>query len=149
MKGEQLQMTRTQSVGRRTCSFSTGRGFTLIELLIVVTLVSVLAGMATAQYRHSVDYARESVLARDLAVMREAIDQYYADKGQFPATLEALAADHYVRTIPDDPFTKSASTWQTVPAEPDATNPLAQTGVYDIHSGSDRMSLDGRRYSDW
>jgi general secretion pathway protein G len=144
----------TPSVDSALPPDSTGRvsladGFTLIELLIVLTLVSTLAGMAMAQYRHSLDYARESVLARDLAVMREALDQYYADKGQFPATLDALATEHYVRAIPDDPFTKSAATWQTVPAEPDAANPTAEAGVYDIHSGSDRVSLDGRHYADW
>ena len=82
-------------------------------------------------------YARESVLKEDLFRMRDAIDQYYADKGQYPSTLDALVSDGYMRKIPEDPFTKSSSSWQTVPAEPDPNNPTAEAGVYDVKSGSD------------
>lgn len=124
-------------------------GFTLIELLIVLTLISVLAGMGLAQYRNSVTYAKESVLREDLTRMRDAIDQYYADKNQYPSTLDALVSDGYLRKIPEDPFTKSSTSWQTVPAEPDPSNPTAEPGVYDIKSGSDQTALDGTRYADW
>jgi general secretion pathway protein G len=81
--------------------------------------------------------------------MRDAIDQYYADKNQYPATLDALVADGYLRKIPVDPFTRSESSWQTIPAEPDAANPVADPGVYDVKSGSDASALDGTRYADW
>ena len=67
--------------------------------------------------------------------MRDAIDQYYADKNQYPATIDALVSEGYLRKIPEDPFTKSASSWQTVPAEPDPNNPSAEVGIYDIKSG--------------
>src|SRR5712692_9674992 len=90
-------------------------GFTMIELLVVVTLLVVLATMGLTQYRHSVIFAREAVLHEDLFRMRDAIDQYYADKGQYPSTLDALVSEGYMRKVPEDPFTKSNSTWQTVP----------------------------------
>ncbi len=124
-------------------------GFTLIELLVVLSIIVVLASIGLAQYRNSVVYASEAVLKQDLTLMRDAIDQYYADKGQYPSTLEALVSDGYLRKIPDDPFTKSASSWQAVPAEPDPNNPTAQPGVFDVKSGSDRMALDGAKYADW
>jgi general secretion pathway protein G len=125
------------------------RGFTMIELMVVMFLISVLAAMGMAQYRNSVTYSRESVLKADLFRMRDAIDQYYADKGQYPSTLDALVSDGYVRKIPDDPFTRSNTTWQTIPAEPDPNNPTAEAGVYDVKSGSDATAIDGTKYADW
>src|SRR5499427_5161321 len=124
-------------------------GFTLIELLIVLALISILAGIGMAQYKSSVTFAKESVLKQDLFRMRDAIDQYYADKNQYPSTLDALVSDGYLRRLPEDPFTKSASTWQTVPAEPDPSNPSAEVGIYDVKSGSDQTALDGRAYSEF
>jgi general secretion pathway protein G len=125
------------------------RGFTMIELMVVMFLISILAAMGLAQYRNSVMYSRESVLKEDLFRMRDAIDQYYADKGQYPGTLEALVSDGYLRKVPEDPFTKSNSSWQTVPAEPDPNNPTAEAGVYDVKSGAEGTALDGTKYADW
>jgi general secretion pathway protein G len=125
------------------------RGFTMIELLVVMTLIVILATMGMTQYKTSQVYAREAVLKEDLFRMRDAIDQYYADKGQYPSTIDALVSDGYLRKVPDDPFTKSSSSWQAVPAEPDPSNPTAEPGVYDIKSGSDQTALDGTKYSDW
>src|SRR5512143_2999625 len=112
------------------------RGFTLIELLVVIALVSILAGMGVVQYRNSVQSAKESVLVTDLFRMRDAIDQYFADKGKYPASLDALVSDGYLRKIPEDPITKSTDTWQTVPAEPDPSNPSAEPGIYNVKSGA-------------
>ena len=125
------------------------RGFTLIELLIVLSLITILATMGLVQYRSSVVFAKEATLREDLFRMRDAIDQYYADKNQYPSTIEALVSEGYLRKLPDDPFTKSNSTWQAVPAEPDPNNPVAEAGVYDVKSGSDGTALDGTKYSDW
>jgi general secretion pathway protein G len=94
-------------------------------------------------------YSRESVLKTDLFQLRDAIDQYYADKGTYPTSLDALVSDGYVRKLPEDPFTKSSSTWQTVPAEPDPNNPTAEAGVDDVKSGSDATALDGTKYAEW
>ena len=125
------------------------RGFTMIELLVVMTLIVILATMGMTQYKTSQVYAREAVLKEDLFRMRDAIDQYYADKGQYPSTIDALVSDGYLRKVPEDPFTKNSTSWQTVPAEPDPTNPTAEPGVYDIKSGSDQTALDGTKFSDW
>jgi general secretion pathway protein G len=125
------------------------RGFTMIELLIVVSLIVILTTMGMTQYRHSVIYAREGVLKEDLFRLRDAIDQYYADKGKYPASLDALVSDGYLRKIPEDPVTKSTDTWQTVPAEADPNNPSSEPGIYDIKSGAQGTALDGTNYSDW
>jgi general secretion pathway protein G len=125
------------------------RGFTLVELLIVISLISILAAMGLVQYRNSVTSTKEGVLKTDLFRMRDAIDQYYADKGKYPSALDSLVSEGYMRKIPEDPITKSADSWTTVPAEPDPTNPSAEPGVYDVKSGAPGTALDGTSYSDW
>jgi general secretion pathway protein G len=124
-------------------------GFTIIELLVVVSLIVILATMGMSQYRSSVIHAREATLKEDLFRLRDAIDQYYADKGKYPSSLDALVSDGYMRKVPDDPFTNSNSTWQTIPAEPDPNNPAAEAGVFDVKSGSDGTALDGSKYAEW
>ena len=124
-------------------------GFTIIELLVVIAIISILATMGMAQYRQGIVHAREAVLKTDLFDLRDAIDQYYADKNQYPGSLDALVSDGYLRKIPVDPFTNAADTWQTVPSEADPNNPTASPGIYDVKSGSDGMSLDGTKYADW
>lgn len=125
------------------------RGFTLIETLVVMTLIVVLASMGMTQYRNSITRAEEAVLKENLFRMNDAIDQYYADKNKWPSDLAALASEGYIREIPVDPMTKSKDTWTTTQAEPDANNPASQVGIYAVKSGSDRIALDGTRYSDW
>ena len=124
-------------------------GFTLIELLIVIALISILATMGVVQYKNSVNSTKEAVLHTDLFRMRDAIDQYYADKNKYPASLDVLVSDGYMRKIPEDPITHSTDTWQTVPAEPDPSNPSAEPGIYDVKSGAPGTALDGRSYSDF
>jgi general secretion pathway protein G len=143
-------------LGNRAIGWGTGTtrgrresGFTLIELMVVLSLIVVLASMGLVQYRQSIVRSKEAVLKKDLFEMRDAIDQYYADKSQYPSTLDALVSDGYLRRMPKDPFTNAEDSWQTVPAEPDAKNPTAEPGVYDLKSGSDQSALDGTRYSDW
>ena len=124
-------------------------GFTIIELLVVLALISILATMGMAQYRQGVVHAREAVLKTDLFDLRDAIDQYYADKGQYPSTLDTLVTDGYIRKIPIDPFTNTADTWQTIPSEPDPNNPTATPGIYDVKSGSEQTAIDGSKYAEW
>ena len=124
-------------------------GFTLIELLIVMSLIVVLSSVALVGYQNSVVRAREATLMDDLHKLREAIDQYYADKQKWPAALQDLVTDGYVRKIPEDPMTGSADTWQTVPAESDPANPTAEAGIFDVKSGSDKTALNGQSYADW
>ena len=126
-----------------------GRGFTLIELIVVMALIVLLATIGLTAYRSSVQRGREAVLHEDLYRMRDAIDQYYADKSKYPADLNELVAASYIRRVPVDPMTNSADSWQLVPAEPDPNNPSAEPGVYDVKSGSEGTALDGTKYADW
>jgi general secretion pathway protein G len=124
------------------------RGFTIIELLVVLSIIVILSTMGMAQYRNSVIRSREAVLKEDLFRMNDAIDQYYADRGQYPGTLDALVSEGYMRKLPVDPITNQAD-WQTVPSEPDPNNPTASPGIYTVKSASDATALDGTKYSDW
>jgi general secretion pathway protein G len=124
-------------------------GWTLIELLVVITLIMLLASLSLAQYRNSITRAKEATLRAQLFIMRDAIDQYYADKGKYPDSIQALVSEQYLREVPRDPFTDSRDTWQTVPAEPDPGSTSASAGIFDIKSGSDLVGLDGSRYADW
>jgi general secretion pathway protein G len=81
--------------------------------------------------------------------MRDAIDQYYADKNKYPASLEALVSEKYLRAIPVDPITNSAETWQTTMSDPEPGNSLAESGVFDVKSGAEDTAIDGSSYSDW
>lgn len=124
-------------------------GFTLIELMVVMSLIVVLASIGLTIYANSVTRAKEAVLREDLFRMRDAIDQYYADKNKYPASLEELVSEKYLRSIPIDPFTNSADTWQTELAEPEPGNAAASPGIYNVRSGSDQMGLDGSSISEW
>ena len=120
------------------------RGFTLIELLVVMTIIGMLLAIAVPRYFRSLQHARETVLLQDLTILREAIDKYYADLGQYPDTLAALAEKRYVRSVPVDPFTKAADSW-TVVASDDPDHP----GIKDVHSGAAEVAANGTPFASW
>ena len=120
------------------------RGFTLIELLVVMSIIGVLLTIAVPRYFRTVQHSKETVLRRDLSTMRESIDQYYGDLGQYPEVLATLVDKHYIRNVPVDPFTKSAETWLMVASE-DPDHP----GLRDIHSGSPDTGSDGSPFVSW
>jgi len=124
-------------------------GWTLIELLVVITLIMLLASISLVQYRNTIVAAKEATLKSQLFIMRDAIDQYYADKGKYPESLQALVTEQYLRSVPRDPFTESTDTWQTIAADPEPGAVTAATGIFDIKSGSDGSALDGSRHADW
>lgn len=115
----------------------------------MVTLLVVLASIGLPIYQNAVQRSREAALKENLFRMRDAIDQYYADKNKYPQSLQDLVDEKYLREIPKDPMTDSADTWQTIPAEFDPADPAAEPGIYDVKSGSDGIALDGTRYADW
>ena len=149
MSNVEWQMPKRSAFRIRHSSLTRETGFTLVELLIVISLISILAAMGLVQYRNSVVSSKEAVLRTDLFRMRDAIDQYYADKGKYPSSLDSLVSDGYLRKLPEDPFTKSADTWTTEPAEPDPSNPSAEPGVYNVKSGAQGTALDESTYADW
>ena len=120
-------------------------GFTLIELIVVMAIVALLASLAAPRYFDSVERARERVLMQNLNVLRDAIDKFYADTGAYPASLGDLSTRRYVRRVPEDPLTGSDATWVVV-GPPTASG---VSGVYDVHSGSPGVSLDGTPYASW
>ncbi len=123
-------------------------GWTIIELMVVISLMAVLAGIATISYTTAITRSKEAVLKEDLFRMRDAIDQYFADRSEYPVSLDTLVSERYLRTIPDDPFTASSTTWQTIMADYDPSNPLSQ-GVYDVKSGAEGLAIDGSAYIEW
>ena len=124
-------------------------GFTLMEMMIVMVLIVILAGIGLSVYGTSVQRAKEATLKEDLFRMRDALDQYYADKNKYPNSLEDLVSEKYLRAVPVDPFTTTADSWQTTTSEPDPSQPTLESGISNVKSGSEQTALDGTRYADW
>ena len=127
-------------------------GFTLIELIIVFTLIGILVGLAIPQYQTGIRRARESVLKENLYVLRTLINQYYTDKMKYPASLQTLVDDGYLRNIPIDPITNAIETWIEVPEilnPDDMLSGMEIPGIVDVHSGSERTAMDGTIFSTW
>jgi len=122
------------------------RGFTLIELIVVMAIVALLASIAAPRYFNSLQKSKETALLQSLTTMRDAIDQYAADKGRYPESLQELAAARYIRSIPEDPLTGSRESWVEVSP---LTDMQATGRVWDVRSGAAGRSADGRLYADW
>ncbi len=130
-----------------------GKGFTLVELLVVMAILGILVAIAVPQLQLAPIRAKEAALREDLFTFRTCLDQFYADKGHYPETIQTLVTEKYIRKIPVDPFTKSAETWQAVMEEPDSSDtasPDQQPGVIDVKSGSKEISrIDKTPYNTW
>ena len=126
------------------------RGFTMLELMVTLVIILVLATLAVPNYQQSVMRAREAVLHDNLYTLRSLIDQYTLDKKEAPQALEDLVAEGYLRSLPKDPITSSNETWieefaEDVFLSPDQT----MSGIVDVRSGSEEISLDGTPYNAW
>lgn len=122
------------------------KGFTFIEIMIVLVVIGILLSLAQPSFTTSVHRAREATLKENLFIFRDVIDQYYADNGEYPTTLEAIVEGRYLRKIPKDPLTGSDSTWILVY---DINEDGLEEGIFDVKSGSDLMALDGTPYNEW
>lgn len=122
-------------------------GFSLLELLIVMFIIVILATIALPQYQKTVQHARETVLKDDLYQMRKMIDQYSADKGKLPQSLDDLVKEGYIRELPIDPMTDAAD-WVTETGE-DPNSAKDEQGIINVKSASAEESLDGKPYSEF
>ncbi|RSZ57122.1 prepilin-type N-terminal cleavage/methylation domain-containing protein [Massilia atriviolacea] len=120
------------------------RGFTLIELLVVLGIVALLLTLAVPRFFPSIDSAKDTILADNLRNTRAVIDQYYADTGRYPDSLEQLVEKKYLRAIPVDPVADSSTSWILVP--PDDTT---KGNLYSIKSGAPGNDRHGKPYLDW
>ena len=125
------------------------RGFTFVELMVVVTIMVIIISMAIPTLTRSITRAKESVLRNNLTTLRTVIDNYSYDKGKAPQSLQDLVSEGYLRTIPTDPMNNYSTDWRTVLE--DATQSVSQSepGIWDVHSNSDKTSLEGTPYSEW
>lgn len=119
-------------------------GFTMIELMVSLLIVSLILTLAAPRYFSNIDRTKEEVLREDLYVLRDAIDKFYADKNRYPALLDDLVTEKYLRAIPVDPFTKSSRSWTLVPPQDASLGALA-----DVRSGAPNTARDGTWFKDW
>lgn len=126
------------------------KGYTLIELMIVIGIIGLLVSIALPQYRYAQQKAKEAVLRENLTRMREVLDQYFSDKGKYPASLQTLVDDNYFRKMPVDPITGRDDTWEIIYEEMgDNPTPDQVAGVYDVKSGAQGVSNDGKPYNEF
>ncbi len=140
-------MPGSQPAGPRSKRWPSA-GFTLVEILVVVVILGILVTMAQPRVLSTVINAREAVLKQDLFILRDALDQHYADTGKYPASLADLVEKKYLRKVPKDPMTGSAESWVLV-LETDDGGGGAGSGVYDVKSGSEKVAVDGTTYGEW
>jgi len=121
---------------------SNQKGYTLLELLIVVMIIGILYAIGNVVIGGRITYAKETALKHDLTTMRKAIDDFYTDKGKYPSALQDLADNKYIRAIPEEPFTKSADSWVTIPSP-------KGNDVFDVKSSNTAVGSNGKPYSEW
>lgn len=124
-----------------------GGGFTLLELMIVMSIIVILIAVVLPMYTRTTLAAREATLKSDLVQMRKLIDQYAADKGKLPGSLDDLVSSGYLREIPEDPITGEKD-WNVESGE-DPSLPRGGSGITNIHSSSAETSTEGTAYSEW
>jgi general secretion pathway protein G len=140
-RNDHAKSSRTPSSARR--------GFTFVEMMVVITIIVILISMAIPIYQKSIIRAKESVLANNLFTLRTVIDNYTYDKEKAPQSLQDLVTEGYLKSVPIDPMTGDNSNWKIVMEDASQALNQSEPGIFDIHSGSDKMGLDGVSYAEW
>lgn len=144
---ERSTVTGSLLQARRGLFKAAHAGFTLLELMIVISIIIILAAITLPQYQKTIMHTREAVLRDNLFKMRSLIDQFAADKGRLPQSLDELVSERYIRDIPLDPFTGEKDWAVTTGEDPNSMD--GQQGVTDVHSNSAEVSSEGTPYSQW
>jgi general secretion pathway protein G len=124
------------------------RGFSLLELMISMFILVILLSVAMPTYQYAVQHARETVLKENLRQMRVAIDQYGADKGKLPKSIDDLVTEKYLREKPVDPITEKSDTWSEISGDDPNSSDSGQ-GLKDVKSGAEGEDADGKPYKDY
>jgi general secretion pathway protein G len=122
-------------------------GFTMLELMIVITIIVILASITLPLYQNTILQANEAVLRENLFQMRKMIDQYAADKGALPQSLEDLVSAKYLKEVPRDPITGEKD-WNVIIGD-DVLSGKGKQGVTDVKSSSTDIASDGTQYNEW
>lgn len=124
-------------------------GFTMVELLMVMAVITILISIAVPYYQKTLIRSKESLLKNNLFTMRTVIDEFTIDKGKAPQSLNDLVQEGYLRAVPTDPFTGQDNTWKIIMEDGQNAVNQSEPGIFDVRSGSDKMSLEGSAYSEW
>ncbi len=145
------------------------KGFTLAELVMVVALIAVLSTIALPVAKFTVKRRKEADLRLALRQVRTAIDEYkrLSDQGLipvklggegYPEELEELVEGveivgqvtkrKFLRRIPVDPMTKDEWVLRSYQDSWDSTS-WGGENIYDLHTSSEGVAIDGTKYSDW
>ncbi len=123
-------------------------GFTFIEMVMVIVVMGILLGIAIPVYQAQIRTSKEAVLKHNLAILRERLDQFKADRNKLATSLQELVEAGYLREIPEDPMT-GGQEWEEVFAEYDPNEPDAEPGIEDVRSRSEETSSNGTPYAEW
>ena len=119
----------------------------MLELMIAMFIMIILLSIAVPTYERSVRQARETVLRENLWQIRRAIDQYAADKGKLPGTVDDLVSEKYLREKPIDPIADKTE-WQEIQGE-DSNSPDSTQGLKDVKSTAEGQDSDGKSFSEY
>lgn len=112
------------------------KAFTLIELLIVLAIIGILSTISLFAISGVRESARDAKRKADLETIRQALEMYKADIGNYPQSPPNLST--YLQQIPTDPITGNLYAY-TVSANPAYTYTLCST-LEEVPSSYDNSS---------